>query len=264
MDLKFKEKYGPWGVVTGASDGIGKAIAIELADKGLNLVLVARRKDDLEKLATQISDRKKVEVKVVALDLSVHGANQELYRSVEGYDVGLLAAVAGFGTSGPFVNTDLGKELNMIDLNCRSVVEQCHLFAKKFVTKKKGGIILLGSLVGFQGTPNAANYAATKAFIQTFAEGLNIELKAFGVDVISSAPGPVASGFATRANMTMGGAATPEQVARPTVNALGKAMTIRPGFLAKFLGWSLMLLNRWSRIKDMESIMGEMTKHQQR
>jgi short-subunit dehydrogenase len=120
----------------------------------------------------------------------------------------------------------------------------------------------MGSLVGFQGTPTAANYAATKAFIQAFAEGIHYELKPFGVDVLSSAPGPVASGFAKRADMKMGQAATPEEVARGTVEALGRQVTVRPGFLSKFLGWSLIMLPRLTRVRLMHAIMGGMTKHQ--
>jgi short-subunit dehydrogenase len=108
----------------------------------------------------------------------------------------------------------------------------------------------------------ATNYAATKAFIQSFAEGLHYELASLGVDVLSSAPGPVSSGFASRARMTMGKAASTQEVALGTVNGLGKTVTVRPGFLSKFLGWSLMTLPRSLRIRIMYKIMSGMTRRE--
>ncbi len=185
-----------------------------------------------------------------------------IVENTKSLNVGLFAGIAGFGTSGEFIHSNIDTELNMIDVNCRSVVESTYYFAQRFTQQKRGGIILMGSLVGFQGTPNAANYAATKAFIQTFAEGLHYELKPFGVDVLSSAPGPVHTGFANRANMSMGQANTPQEVATGTIAALGKRVTVRPTFLSKFLGWSLMTLPRLFRVKIMQLIMGGMTKHQ--
>ena len=114
--------------------------------------------------------------------------------ATDGLDVGLVAAVAGFGTSGRFVDNPLDRELDMVDVNCRAVVELSHHFARRFVAQRRGGLILMSSLVAFQGVPRAATYAATKAFIQTFAEGLRLELAPSGVDVVASAPGPVRSG----------------------------------------------------------------------
>jgi short-subunit dehydrogenase len=264
MSSNYQEKYGEWSVVTGASDGIGRCVAIELVKKGLNVVIVARRQNLLIQLENEIKSIAKVQVKSLALDLSIPGSTDQLLEATKNLNVGLFAGIAGFGTSGEFIRSDLNAELNMIDVNCRSVVEHTYHFANRFAEQKRGGIILMGSLVGFQGTPNAANYAATKAFIQSFAEGIHYELKRFGVDVLSSAPGPVASGFANRANMKMGQAATPEEVARATVDALGEMVTVRPGFLSKFLGWSLMMLPRLVRVRIMYSIMSGMTQHQLR
>ena len=258
----FQEKYGEGAVVTGASDGIGRSIAQELAKKGLNVFLVARRETVLRQVEAEIQSFSNVQVKSLALDLTVPGAMGRLFQELEGLKIGLFAGIAGFGTSGEFTQSDLKNELNLIDLNCRCVIELTHHFAKIFVSQKRGGIILMGSLVGFQGTPYSANYAASKAFIQTFAEGIYYELKPHGVDVLASAPGPVASGFARRAGMVMGLASTPDEVARGTVNALGKALTARPGWVSKFLGWSLIMLPRGVRVRIMEAIMRGMTKQQ--
>ena len=118
----------------------------------------------------------------------------------------------------------------------------------------------MSSLVAFQGVPRAANYAATKAFIQSFAEGLGHELGPRGVDVLATALGPVRSGFATRAAMTMARAQTPDEVAGATLRARGRRRTVRPGLLAKLLELSLKVLPRWGRVRMMAAVMAEMTK----
>lgn len=175
-------------------------------------------------------------------------------------DVGLLIASAGFGTSGPFVDGRLDEELGMIDVNCRAVAALSHAFGRRFVDRKRGGIVLMSSLVAFQGVPRAANYAATKAYVQSFAEALRLELKPLGVDVIASAPGPIRSGFATRASMTMGLAQTPRDVAGATLASLGRRGIVRPGWLSTFLEASLMFLPRWGRVRTMGIVMAGMTK----
>lgn len=116
----------------------------------------------------------------------------------------------------------------------------------------------MSSVVAFQGTPMSANYAATKAYVQSLAEALRHELRPSGVDVVASAPGPVASGFAARARLRMAHAATPEVVARATLAALGRRATVRPGGLSKLLGWSLATAPRALRVVIMGRIMGGM------
>ncbi len=150
----------------------------------------------------------------------------------------------------------------MIDVNCRAVTAMSYHFGKRFVQRGRGGLVLMSSLLAFQGVPRAGNYAATKAFIQTLAEALRIELAPAGVDVIASAPGPTQSGFADRANMRMSMAATPEVVAAATLKSLGHKTTVRPGFLSKFLEFSLSMLPRWGRVRVLGLVMGGMTKHQ--
>lgn len=198
----------------------------------------------------------------MALDLGLVESVDKLLAETKDCDVGLLVAAAGFGTSGNLIKADLENELNMIDVNCKTVLAMSYHYGRMFAEKKRGGIILMSSLLGFQGAPNTANYAATKAYVQSLAEGLYYELSSYGVDVLASAPGPVGTGFAARANMQMGATATPEEVGAATLAALGHNITVRPGFLAKFLGYSLCTMNRWGRIKVIKMIMGGMTKHQ--
>lgn len=254
-------RYGGWAVVTGASSGIGRAMAAELAAKGLQLVLVARGHAELERIGKDLSRRYGVEARVMAADLSTSSGLIRVETETKDLEVGLLVAAAGFGTAGNFVDARLDDELRMLDLNCRAVLALSLHFGRRFAQIGRGGLILFGSIVGYQGTPNAAHYAATKAYVQTLGEGLHVELAPKGVDVLCSAPGPVNSSFARRAGMQMGAAEKPETVARKTLVALGKRMTVTPGTLSKVLTWSLKTAPRGIRVRIMGRIMGGMTKH---
>ena len=262
-ESRLRTSYGPWAVVTGASDGIGREIAIELAESGLNVVLVARRRERLERLAGQLGRGREVETRVIAADLGKTAGVESVVRGTRDLEVGLLAAAAGFGTSGPFVAGSLADELAMLDVNCRAVVALTHELGRRFAEQGRGGIVLMSSIVAFQGVPRAAHYAATKAYVQTLAEGLRLELAARGVDVLASAPGPVASGFAERADMRMTQALDPSRVARATLDALGRGATARPGWLSKLLGYSLAALPRAGRTRVMAAVMRGMTEHQE-
>lgn len=261
----LKRRFGPTALVTGASDGIGRAFAMQLAENGFDLILVARRASLLQELAQEIGTRCDVAVRICAMDLSDPTKVPELMRLTEGLPVGLVVAAAGFGSIGPFLEQDMEAEINMVDLNCRCVVELSYGFGQRMAAQGRGGIILFGSLVGFNGAPLSATYVATKGFVQSFAEGIAAELRPRGVDVLSVAPGPVGTGFAARAGMQMGQAATPAMVAQRALSALGRQTTVRPGFLAKFLGWSLAMLPRWGRVRVMGVIMkGMMGKDKRR
>jgi len=259
---EYARRYGPWAVVTGASEGIGRALAVELARRGLHLVLVARREPLLQALAADLRRAHGIECRVVAADLADADALRRLADGTHALDIGLLVAAAGFGSSGALADTALDNELDMVDVNCRAVLGLSWLFARRFKAQRRGGIVLLSSLVAFQGVPRAANYAATKAYIQTLAEGLRAELAPFGVDVLASAPGPIASGFAQRADMRMSASLQPDVVATATLDALGRSTTVRPGWLSKALGWSLTLLPRWAMVQVMARVMKGMTAHQ--
>ncbi len=258
----YARRYGPWAVVTGASEGIGREFAIDLARRGLHLVLVARREALLHTLASELSRCHGIECRVIAVDMADAGAVAKLAEQTRTLEVGLLVAAAGFGSSGALADGELDNEMNMIDVNCRAVLGLSWHFARRFKAQRRGGLVLLSSLLAFQGAPRAANYAATKAYIQTLAEGLRAELAPFGVDVLASAPGPIASGFAQRADMRMSASLTPEVVARVSLDALGRSTTVRPGWLSKLLGWSLAMLPRWAMVRVIAQVMKGMTAHQ--
>jgi short-subunit dehydrogenase len=260
---RLKSKYGPWAIVTGASSGIGREITRNLAEAGLNLILVARNEEALLALKKELSTCH-VEIKTAAADLSQSEEVDRIIRATQHLNIGLLVASAGYGTSGSILQTSLHAEIGMLRVNCEALLILTHHFSQYFSQKKKGGIILMSSLVAFQGVPFSANYAATKAYVQSLAEALAMELKPFGVDVLAAAPGPVDSGFGLRANMKMSMSLKPSQVGVPILEALGRKTTVLPGLLTKVLVYSLRTVPRWGKVRIMKVVMGGMTEHQRK
>jgi uncharacterized protein len=258
------QKYGPWALVTGASDGIGQAFARQLAAEGLNLVLVVRREPVLANMAAELKKSHGVQCRVLSADLTDLVSVHRVTEATSDLDIGLLVAAAGFGSSGRLLDSHIGIETEMVDLNCTAVLALAWHLGRRFAKRGRGGVVFMSSLVAFQGTPHAANYAATKAYVQTLAEGLRVEWAPLGVDVIASAPGPIRSGFAERADMQMAQALPAEVVARVTMRALGSKTTVRPGWLSKLLGWSLAMLPRWGQVMVIGQVMKGMTAHQAR
>ena len=175
-------------------------------------------------------------------DVSEGAGIDRIIQATHGMNVGLLIASAGYRTSGLFIDTSLHSEINMLRVNCEAVLSLTHYFSQKFKQQKRGGIIFLSSFVAFQSVPYSANYAATKAYIQSLAEALALELKPLGIDVLAAAPGPVDSGFAQKANMKMGKALKPSKLGVPILKALGRQANVIPGTLSKILVYSLRTL----------------------
>jgi hypothetical protein len=225
----------------------------------MSLVLVARRSAVLDEIAAGLQAQHGTRTHVIAADLGTETGVEAVLSETEALDVGLLVAAAGYGTSGPFLDNDLEQELDMLTVNCRAVVAMTHAFGRRFMARGRGAIILMSSLLAFQGVPRATNYSASKAYVQSLAEGLAVEMQPFGIDVLASAPGPVRSGFQDRAGMTPSFAQTPDQVARGTLRALGRQVTVRPGFLARALEASLAVLPRRGRVWMMTRVMASMT-----
>ncbi|MCH7403339.1 SDR family NAD(P)-dependent oxidoreductase [Belliella kenyensis] len=261
---RLKAKYGEWAVITGATSGIGLELAVQLASAGFNLVLIARHLDKLQEVENRLKANTSIEIKIVNVDVSEAEGIDQIIEATKGTKVGLLIASAGYGTSGNFIDSSLHSEINMLRVNCEALLSLTHYFGQHFANQSRGGIILMSSMVAFQGTPFSANYAATKAYVQTLAEGIAVELKSKGVDVLAAAPGPVESGFSKRANMKMSMSLTPSQVGVPILEALGRKTTVLPGLLTKFLVYSLRTVPRWGKVKIMEKVMGGMTEHQRK
>jgi short-subunit dehydrogenase len=185
----FVERYGPWAVVAGASEGIGASFSKKLASRGMNLVLVARRAAPLEELASELRQEHGVEVRVQALDLGSPDSVAGMSAATEGLDVGLMIYNAAYSPIGTFLALEVEEHLKAVDVNVCGPLRLSHYFGKRFVERGKGGIILMSSMSGFQGTAMVANYAATKAYDMVLAEGLWYELRQKGVDVLACVAG---------------------------------------------------------------------------
>ena len=261
LSKRLKTTYGDWAVITGATSGIGRELAFRVCEAGLNLIAVGRGEKSLQNLKLEITTRFGVQCETLQADL---GTDQwiRVTQKSNSRKVGLFIASAGFGTSGTFIGNSIETEAEMLRVNCEALLKLTHHFAKHFSCQKRGGIILMSSMVAFQGVPFSSNYAATKAYVQSLAEGLYHELKPYGVDVLAAAPGPVGSRFGERANMNMGNPMQPEEISLPILKALGKKPTVLPGRLTKILVYALRTLPRWGKVRIMKQVMGGMTKHQ--
>ena len=248
-------QYGEWALVTGGNSGIGLDFVEEIAKSKLNILLVSRNSLKNKTIIDLIKNKYSVEIIALNLDLSDSKNIKIVFNETKNYDIGLIILASGYGISGEFLNHNLDSELNQFDLNSRAVLELVHTFANRFKNRKKSGIVLFGSLLGYQGVSLASNYAATKAYIQSLTEGLFYEFKKYNIDIISCAPGPVKSNFAERANMKMSFAQSVKGIAKVTFSKLGKASTVTPGFLSKLLTYSLNTAPRGIRTLILNKIM---------
>ena len=261
---RLKSKYGDWAIVTGASSGIGLELTKQLASAGLNLVINGKQLDKLQAVEKELKSHHPIEIKIINGDVSEEVVIERILNTTTGLNVGLLITSAGYGTSGLFLDIPLAAERNMLRVNCEAVLTLTHHYSRQFRQQKRGGIIFLSSLVAFQGVPFSANYAASKAYKQSLAEALAIELKPFGIDVLAAAPGPVDSGFGQRANMNMGKAMKPSELSVPILKALGKQTNVIPGTLSKILVYSLRTVPRWAKVRIMQKVMDGFTQHQRK
>ena len=177
----YREKYGPWAVITGASDGTGAAYAHQLAAMGINLVLIARRPGPLAALAAELEQRHGIATRTASIDLYGSGAAERVLAAADGLDVGLFISNAGADTNGKrFLDVPLDTWRQLINRNVLTVTELAYGFAGPMVGRGRGGIILMSSGSGLGGQPGVSVYSATKAFDLNLAEGLWAELKDLG------------------------------------------------------------------------------------
>lgn len=229
-------------LVTGASSGIGEALARRLARDGRNVALVARRADRLEKLAADIRSQQKVNAHVIAADLVAPGAVAALAAEVEqrGLVVDWLVNNAGFGTVGRFHELPIERELEQIALNVDALVELAGRFVSGMVRRKRGVVMNVSSVGGYLPSPYMATYTATKAFVLTFSEGIAAELAGTGVEVLCVCPGITRTEFQQTANVDVSdipGMAwqTADEVADEAVRAVGKGAVVVNGVMNKMM-----------------------------
>jgi len=241
----FKEKYGPWALITGASAGIGAEFARQLSEEGLNLILVARRKDRLDELAAELKARNHVEVKTLSVDLAQPDFMSSIRPAVQSLEVGLLVNNAGFGMTGPFLQSNLERELEMLDVNCRAPLILTHELGKEMVKRKRGGIIIVSSTSSFLATPYMTHYAATKAFDLSLGEGLWYEFKEHGVDVMALCPGGTSTEFHQHAGIREVMCMPVEPVVTQALKNLGKKPLHISGWQNRVKVFLVQLNLRW-------------------
>lgn len=218
-------------LITGASYGIGAAFARELAGRKTNLILVARSEDKLQQLATELQNKFQIEASVIVRDLSEPAAGTKLFETItqKGLSVDILINNAGFGDYGNFCDRELERQLDMVQLNIKVLVELTHLFLNQMRERRSGSIINVSSIAGFQPIPYMSVYAASKAFVLSFTEALRAENKNTGVSIQVLCPGPTESNFFENAKFPQSVAATSsgnyassEEVVRDSLDALEK------------------------------------------
>lgn len=234
-----------WAVVTGASSGIGRALALLLAKDQTRVAVVARSEDRLRKLASELEGLGAPEVRILALDLGEREGPGRVAEALADVEVDVLINNAGFGSNGPFWELPLKRELAMVDLNIRALVELSHRLLPGMRARGRGHILNMGSLAGFQAGPLMATYFATKAFVQSFSEALALELEGSGVSVTVHCPGPTASEFAQTAGndgsrlFKSGRIATSEAVAADAYRAMkARRITAIHGTVNRLMAWS--------------------------
>lgn len=233
-----RERYGPWAVIAGGSEGIGACIAAELARAGINLVLIARKSEPLEALAAELGSQSDVEIRTLALDLTDAAMLGKVRAVTDDIDVGLLVYNAGAAhRTGPYLDWPLEDVIKVIRLNVDGQAVFAHHFGGRLARRGHGGLVLIGSMAGNAGSPSVVAYAGAKAFSQIFAEGLWWELKQHGVDVLQVVVGPTATPAMARMGITYheGEAVRSEDVARHTLeNIANGPVFVMPELRAGF------------------------------
>jgi uncharacterized protein len=185
MTMTFATKYGPWALVAGASDGLGAAFAAGLAERGVNVVLLARRRAVLDQIAADINSRTGAQTRTLAIDLTEPGAASAIAAATSDLEIGFLVYCAGADPNfKPFLANPLEAAEAMVQRNCMAPMQLSHHFAPAMVERGSGGIVIFGSGAGLAGGPNMVAYGASKAFDMVFAEALWAELHDKGVDVL--------------------------------------------------------------------------------
>lgn len=241
--VKSEPNSGNWAVITGASSGIGAALACQLAERGYATALVARRVDRLEALASRIRDEYGTKVEVIPCDLADAAHREQLCADLAARDVAVLCNNAGFAVCGEVAQTDAQAQRAMLLVNVVAVQELTTAVLPSMLARRDGAILFTGSISGVQPVPTAAAYAASKSFVNSFAEALHVELHGTGVTCTLLSPGPVRTEF-----YQVGGvssereqsytATSTDQVARAGLTALfARRRAVTPGRTARLQAW---------------------------
>ena len=184
-----KKRFGPWALVTGASSGIGREFARQIAASDINVVLVARREALLDGVGKAIAKDFKVQYRTVVADLSQAGFLENLAKATDDLDIGLVVSNAGTGNPGEFLKIDREELESLLRLNTLAHLDIAHHFGQKLASRGRGGLLLVGAMGASNGLPYMANDGAAKAYVHSFGEALHVELKPLGVHVTVLPPG---------------------------------------------------------------------------
>jgi short-subunit dehydrogenase len=232
--MTFKEKYANTALIAGGSEGMGAAYAHALAARGMDLVLIARRKEPLEATGRQITEQFGINILTIACDLSAADAVAQILHTIGEIPIDFLVYNAALSYIGPYLATDISTHTNIAKVNMLSPLTMLYYFGGKMVERRKGGIVLMSSIAGFQGSGYLSTYAATKAFNRVLAEGLWYEWQSKGVDVIACCAGATATPnyFNTqpgKANILEPKPQTPQQVVEECLRKIGSTPSFVSG-----------------------------------
>ena len=245
--MEWKEKYGPWALVTGASSGLGAEFARQLSARGLSLVMVARREDRMQEIAGEIQSAHGVQTRILPLDLTAPDACARVADQVRDLEVGLLVNNAGYGMSGAYANLDPDRQGRMAVLNCVVPTLLTSSLLPTMLSRGRGGLIFLASTAAYQPTPYLAAYGASKAYNLMLGESLWLEYREAGIDSLALSPGFTQTEFSHVADIQNAGAfrqATPPAVVAAALNALGHRPSVMPGLSNKVGAFLTRLLPR--------------------
>jgi hypothetical protein len=234
MKEAFRSRYGPVAVVAGASEGLGAAFAAALAARGISLVLLARRAGHLSPLAGELEAAHGVRVRTVACDLADASWVEALEKATRGLEVGLGVYNAAYSFAAKLLDRPCADALRIVDVNVRGPVAFVHALAPAMRDRRRGGLVLMSSLAGFQGAPRLAAYAASKAFNIVLGESLWAELLPDGVDVVTCCAGAIRTpNYLRTAKGDAPGTLDADAVAAATLDALGEGPLVIPGGVNK-------------------------------
>lgn len=255
MDISnFRNNYGPWAIITGASSGIGEAFAHAVAKRGVKPMLVARRKTELERVANNIEMATGIQPTILATDISSATFVDDLIAACSGLDVGLIVSNAGYNPAGDFEQLDRSQLSAILDINCRAPVLLAEAFLPRLRARGRGGFLITGSVEGFFGIPHSTAYSSSKNFAQALGEGLWGEVAGQGIDVLVLAPGATDTPLLRSRNLQdLPGVMTAEAVAEFGLNHLPHGPSAIPGELNQQMMASFMTMSR----KEAGAIMGE-------
>ena len=259
--MEFREKYGEWGIVIGASMGIGECCARELAQKGLNVVLCARSKDKLERIAGEISSEYGVKARALALDWTSENREEVLNEGLKDIDLGCAVYSAAWGYQGAFLKGSLEEYKRINSLNVDGALFFSMYFGRIFCEKKRGGMLFLGSGAGYTGCAYMSSYAGSKGFEAMLALSLYTEFKPYNVDVtvayIGAVDTPGLRGlFPSEESFNAQNPATPESTAKESIESMGRGPTVFVGDLMKqaYMGSRALELNQYIDISGQATV----------